>query len=80
MLETVMDRLRPLIRSTPAIDDPELARLKGAVFVEPKVVCEIEYTEITKGTKKMRAPVFKGVRDDKLPEDCVLEPVARATR
>jgi bifunctional non-homologous end joining protein LigD len=80
MLETLMDRLQPLIRSTPAIDDPELARVKRAVFVEPKVVCEIEYTEITRGTKKMRAPVFKGVRDDKLPEDCVLEPVARATR
>src|SRR5262245_9854035 len=80
MLETLLERLQPLIRDTPPTDDPELARVKGAVFVEPRVVCEIEYTEITKGTKKMRAPVFKGVRDDKLPEDCVLEPAVGSSR
>jgi hypothetical protein len=28
---------------------------------------------MTKSTRKMRAPVFKHLRDDKLPEDCVLE-------
>jgi ATP-dependent DNA ligase len=36
-------------------------------------VCEVEYLEITKSTKKMRAPSFKGLRDDKSPEECVLE-------
>jgi ATP-dependent DNA ligase len=80
MLERLLETLTPLTRGSPPIDDPELARVKGAVFVEPKVVCEIEFTEITKGTKKMRAPVFKGIRDDKFPEDCVLEPATRATR
>ena len=80
MLETLLEKLTPLVRPTPPIDDPELARVKGAVFVEPKVVCEIEYTEITRGTKKMRAPVFKGIRDDKLPEDCVLEPAVGSSR
>jgi bifunctional non-homologous end joining protein LigD len=80
MLETMLEKLTPLVRPTPPIDDPELARVKGAVFVEPKVVCEVEYTEITRGTKKMRAPVFKGIRDDKLPEDCVLEPAVGSSR
>jgi bifunctional non-homologous end joining protein LigD len=80
MLETLLEKLTPLVRPTPPIDDPELAGVKGAVFVEPKVVCEIEYTEITRGTKKMRAPVFKGIRDDKLPEDCVLEPAVGSSR
>jgi bifunctional non-homologous end joining protein LigD len=80
MLTAVLDQLRPLERSTPAIDDPELARVKGAVFVEPEVVCEIEYAEITKGTKKMRAPVFKRLRTDKFPEDCVLEPMSEVSR
>ena len=48
------------------------------MFVEPTLVCEVEYLEMTKGTGKMRAPVFKRMRDDKLPEDCVLErPVPR---
>jgi len=28
----------------------------------------------------MRAPVFKRLRPDKLPEDCVLEPVSEVSR
>jgi bifunctional non-homologous end joining protein LigD len=70
---TALDRLQPLVRTDPPIEDPKLAAVKGAVFVEPKLVCVVEYLEITKSTKKMRAPVFKGMRDDKLPEDCILE-------
>ncbi|MEX2275914.1 MAG: non-homologous end-joining DNA ligase [Actinomycetota bacterium] len=77
-LTTVMELLEPLVRDTPPIDDPELAKVKGAVFVEPEIVCEVEYLEITKGTsKKMRAPSFKGLRPDVRPEDCVLEPPAK---
>jgi bifunctional non-homologous end joining protein LigD len=71
VLERVLERLRPLIRDEPAAE--ELRASKGAVFVEPVVVCEVEYLEMTKSTRKMRAPVFKHLRDDKLPEDCVLE-------
>jgi len=63
----------PLVRKTPAGDDPELRNVKGATFVEPQLVAEVEYLEITKSTHKMRAPSFKGLREDKLPEDCVLE-------
>ncbi len=54
--------------------------MKGATFVEPQVVCEVEYLEITKSTKKMRAPVFKGLRPDKTPDECVLERPAPAAR
>jgi ATP-dependent DNA ligase len=43
------------------------------VFVEPTLVCEVEYLEITKSEHKMRAPSFKGMRPDKLPDECVLE-------
>jgi bifunctional non-homologous end joining protein LigD len=78
MLQVVQERLDPLTRATPPIDDPELDAVKGATFVEPTIVCEVEYLAITKSTKKMRAPSFKGLRDDKAPEDCVLErPVAK---
>ena len=52
---------------TPPIDDPELAKVKGATFVEPELVCEVEYLEITKSTKKMRAPSFKGMRTTSRP-------------
>ncbi|MGZ8603288.1 MAG: non-homologous end-joining DNA ligase [Actinomycetota bacterium] len=72
-LERLMSALTPIVRSTPAGDDPELAKVKGATFVEPQLVCEVEYLEITKSTHKMRAPSFKGLREDKLPEDCILE-------
>jgi bifunctional non-homologous end joining protein LigD len=72
-LERLMAALQPLVRKTPAGDDPELAAVKGATFVEPQLVCEVEYLEITRSTHKMRAPSFKGLRDDKAPEDCVLE-------
>jgi bifunctional non-homologous end joining protein LigD len=72
-LELLHERLTPLVRSEPAGDDTELAAVKGATFIDPVLVCEVEYLEITKGSKKMRAPSFKGLREDKAPEDCVLE-------
>jgi bifunctional non-homologous end joining protein LigD len=73
MLAIVQEKLDPLVRDTPPIDDPDLAAVKGATYVEPTVVCEVEYLEITKSTKKMRAPSFKGLRPDKTPDECVLE-------
>jgi bifunctional non-homologous end joining protein LigD len=76
MLTALLEQLRPLVRDTPPIDDPQLAAVKGATFVEPEVVCEVSYLEITKSTKKMRAPSFKGLRPDKTPDECVLEPPA----
>jgi bifunctional non-homologous end joining protein LigD len=76
MLAALMEQLRPLVRDTPPIHDPELAAVKGATFVEPEIVCEVEYLQITKSTKKMRAPSFKGLRPDKSPDECVLEPPA----
>jgi bifunctional non-homologous end joining protein LigD len=74
MLDAVLEQLEPLVRKTPPIEDPELKALKGATFVEPKVVCEVEYLEITRSTNKMRAPSFKGLRPDKSPDEAVLEP------
>jgi bifunctional non-homologous end joining protein LigD len=68
-----MAALQPLVRKSPAGDDAELRKVPGATFVEPQLVCEVEYLEITKSTRKMRAPSFKGLRDDKLPDECVLE-------
>jgi bifunctional non-homologous end joining protein LigD len=72
-LDRLMAALEPLVRKTPVGDDPELGAVRGATFVEPQLVCEVEYLELTKSTHKMRAPSFKGMRDDKLPDECVLE-------
>ena len=72
-LASLQAQLAPLQRPTPPIDDPDLAAVKGATFVEPELVCEVEYLQITKSTHKMRAPSFKGLRPDKTPDECVLE-------
>ena len=75
-LTVLLKRLKGLTTRDPVVD--ELRSVKGAVFVEPVLVCEVEYLELTKGTGKMRAPVFKRLRGDKHPEECVLErPVPR---
>jgi bifunctional non-homologous end joining protein LigD len=73
MQETLMEQLNPLVRKTPPIDDRELKAVKGATWVEPVLVCEVEYLELTKSTTKMRAPSFKGLRPDKTPDEAVLE-------
>ena len=78
-LERIVEAMEPLRRADPAVE--ELRDAKGAHFVEPTLVCEVEYLQITKSTRKMRAPVFKGMRPDKLPDDCVLErPVPARSR
>ena len=73
MQDILMEQLNPLVRTTPPIDDKDLKAVKGATFVEPKLVCEVEYLEITKSTTKMRAPSFKGLRPDKTPDETLLE-------
>lgn len=49
----------------------EKVPIKGARWVKPELVCEVEYREAT-STKKLRAPSFKGLRPDKHPHECLL--------
>ncbi len=50
---------------------------RNAHWVKPELVAEIKFTEwtheTTEGGLKLRAPVFMGIREDKLPEECTLE-------
>ena len=43
---------------------------KGTTWVEPRLVCEVEFTEWT-DEGLLRQPVFLRFRDDKKPEECV---------
>ena len=43
---------------------------ENAVWVKPKLVCTVKYMMKTENGG-MRQPVFKGLREDKLPEDCI---------
>jgi bifunctional non-homologous end joining protein LigD len=75
VLSDLLRRLRDLEINQPPISDPALRAIKGARWVRPELVCEVEYLEMTR-VGKLRAPAFKGLRPDKAPADCVLEPPA----
>ncbi len=69
-LTTLMRDLEPLRRDESPFDGRQPP--KGTVFVEPRLVAEVEYREWTRaGT--LRAPSFKGLRYDKSPQDCIRE-------
>jgi bifunctional non-homologous end joining protein LigD len=72
MLTDLMQRLEELETSDPPVNDPGLRQLRGARWTRPELVCDVEYLAITKAGK-LRAPSYKGLRPDKVPEDCVLE-------
>jgi bifunctional non-homologous end joining protein LigD len=62
-LEDLSERLQPLRRKDSPFDiAPRLPR--NAVFVEPTLVADVEFREWT-DEGVMRAPSFKGLRDDK---------------
>jgi bifunctional non-homologous end joining protein LigD len=70
-LRTLAERLRPLQRdSNPFKESPKLPR--ESVFVEPSLVAEIEFTQWT-DDGVMRAPSYKGLRDDKGPREVLSE-------
>src|SRR5205085_5083561 len=66
-LDELMARLKALKREkSPFTGGPRLPR--EAVFVEPRLVAEVEFREWT-NDGVMRAPSFKGLRDDKEPRE-----------
>jgi bifunctional non-homologous end joining protein LigD len=46
--------------------------LRKAHWVEPTLVATLEYRELT-NAGRLRAPAFKGFRDDKAPEACTID-------
>jgi bifunctional non-homologous end joining protein LigD len=69
-LALVQNALEPLRRDSSPFEGRQPP--KGTVFVEPRLVARVELREWTRsGT--MRAPSFKGLRDDMDPQDCVRE-------
>jgi bifunctional non-homologous end joining protein LigD len=71
LLADLQRKLEAIEAPVPPIDDAALKAVKGARWVRPELVCEVTYLEITRGGK-LRAPSFRGLRYDKLPEDCTL--------
>jgi bifunctional non-homologous end joining protein LigD len=73
-LQMLGGKLAPLRRPDSPFDEPvppEHAR--NAVWVEPTLVIDVTFDRWTKAGR-MRAPVYKGLRDDIDPADVVREP------
>ncbi len=71
-LAALYKKFQPLVISKPAVVDPP--RERGVTFLAPKLVAQISYQEFT-DQKKLRQPVFLGLRDDKRPEEVELPEV-----
>ncbi len=69
-LDELAARMKPLRRTTSPFEPggPKLPR--NTEFVEPQLVAEVEFTEWTEDGV-MRAPSYKGLRDDKAAADVV---------
>ena len=67
MLDVLVPKLKELEIDKSALRDPP--KLKGARWTKPELVAEVEYRELTNAFR-LRAPVFKGLRDDITPEQC----------
>jgi bifunctional non-homologous end joining protein LigD len=67
-LASLARKFKPLKRaSKPFVEVPPAER-KGAVWLEPKLVCEVEYTEWTRDGR-LRHPSYQGLREDKPARD-----------
>jgi bifunctional non-homologous end joining protein LigD len=65
-LAALYQKFQPFVRSKPALVDPPSE--KGVSFLAPRLIAQISYQEMTED-RKLRQPVFLGLRDDKLPQD-----------
>ena len=74
-LERLLPDLQEREQAHPPVEVPPDPRLRGARWTRPELVCEVEYQGWTDDWR-LRAPSFKGIRTDKLPEDCRREDVA----
>jgi bifunctional non-homologous end joining protein LigD len=68
-LAAIWGKLRALARATPPFDAGAVPTGRGHHWVEPRLVCEVRFTEWT-DDGGLRHPTFIGLRDDKKPTDC----------
>ena len=70
-IDKLLDKLRPLKRATsPFREVPKMPKVRKSdvIWVEPRLVCEVEFAEWTHDGR-LRAPSYKGLREDKPAED-----------
>ena len=87
-LDEMLAQLTPLARATPALVDVPREDARDAHWVEPTLVGEVTYGELTDPLspregrggssplvegRRLRHPVWKGLRPDKSPDEVVWE-------
>lgn len=69
LLNSLYRRFQPLVRKkTPLLDPPREA---GVTYLAPRLVAQIAFQEWT-ADRKLRQPVFLGLRDDKSAKECLV--------
>lgn len=71
ILRDVFGKLKKIERATSPLDVP-IKETKDMFWVDPLLVCNITYSEIT-ADGSVRHPVFQGLRIDKAPKDVTLD-------
>ena len=74
-LEDAMGRLAAIAETDPPFGSDVIrsrAELRKAHWVEPSLVAVVEHRQLTE-VGRLRAPAFKGFREDKRPEDCTYD-------
>lgn len=71
LLRKVYQLLQPM-RTTRSPFKPAPKTNEPVQWVKPKIVCEVKYSEWT-ADKRMRHPVFIGIREDRRPAECTFE-------
>ena len=69
MREQLAARLKQLAVTEPPFDIKGSPELRRARWVRPELVAVVEFRQLT-NDGKLRAPSFKGLREDKRPEEC----------
>ena len=68
----IRSRLTRLVRKTTPFGDIPIPDARGAVWVRPTLVAEVEFAEWT-ATGRLRQPSWRGWRPDKIPGDITIE-------
>ncbi|MBK9260997.1 MAG: non-homologous end-joining DNA ligase [Polyangiaceae bacterium] len=72
-IDVLLERLAPLHTDRPtAVGEYHLAP-RGRVHVRPEVVVSVKYAGFSDGDG-LRFPVYRGIREDVLPEECTAAP------
>jgi ATP-dependent DNA ligase len=70
-MRDTIERLKPLFTDKPTVENPPKIPEK-IQWVRPKPVCEVAYAQWTED-EQLRQTTFLGWRNDKIPEEVVLE-------